>query len=411
MARRLQYMEEDMKNAVSAVKNGMPALRASKQFGVPRTTLLDKVAGRVPIERKIGPETVLKQEEESLLVKRMFHVAKCGFPITKEALLGSVQMLLRQMDRVTPFTNGKPGRHWYELFLKCHPEISQRVTQNLTKARSSVTELKIRGWFSEIQNYIDDNNLADPSDMLLDSNNLHDYTDTDNNFLELRQEIMEQKDNGNEVNTSNHPIDTQRLDENSKPIETVLRNETEENQVTVVERTDHYQALVEKSPIKRISGGENIPTPFKKALFWPSSENQPTTRNNRKQREKLPAVASSSSWQEYHRRKLGKKETEQREKEDRKLAKTTESRQKTRNKGEIEKENQPLSKTDQYDIGDYVIVEYDSECFPGLVIDMSEQSYTMKAIERSGGNWKWPNVDDILEYDFEEIICKIAESK
>ncbi|KAG5861999.1 hypothetical protein JTB14_036571 [Gonioctena quinquepunctata] len=133
--------------------------------------------------------------------------------------------------------------------------------------------------------------------MLMDSNNLHDYTDTDNNFLELRQKIMERKDNENEVNTSNHPIGTQRLnearvqnDENSKPNETVLRNETEENQVTVAERTDHYQALVEKSPIKRISGEENIPTPFKKALFWPSSENQPTTRNNRKQREKLPLL-------------------------------------------------------------------------------------------------------------------------
>ncbi|KAG5895467.1 hypothetical protein JTB14_013382 [Gonioctena quinquepunctata] len=94
-------------------------------------------------------------------MKWMFHVAKCGCPITKEALLESVQIILRQMGRVTPFTNGKPGRHWYELFLERHPEISQRVTQNLTKARSSVTELKVRGWFSEIQNYIDDNNIAD----------------------------------------------------------------------------------------------------------------------------------------------------------------------------------------------------------------------------------------------------------
>ncbi|KAG5866122.1 hypothetical protein JTB14_038099 [Gonioctena quinquepunctata] len=102
--------------------------------------------------------------------------------------------------------------------------------------------------------------------MLLDSNNLHDYTDTDNNFLELRQEIMEQKDNENEVNTSNYPIGTQN-DENSKPNETVLRNETKENQVTVAERTDHYKTLVEKSPIKRISGEENIPTPYKRALF------------------------------------------------------------------------------------------------------------------------------------------------
>ncbi|KAG5871845.1 hypothetical protein JTB14_007643 [Gonioctena quinquepunctata] len=42
-----------------------------------------------------------------------------------------------------------------------NPEISQRVTQNSTKARSPVTELKMRGWSSEIQDYIDGNNLAD----------------------------------------------------------------------------------------------------------------------------------------------------------------------------------------------------------------------------------------------------------
>lgn len=70
-------------------------------------------------------------------------------------------MLLKKIDRVTPFTNDKPGRHWYELFLKRHPEISQRVSQNLTKTESSVTELKIRKWFSEIQKYIDDSNLTD----------------------------------------------------------------------------------------------------------------------------------------------------------------------------------------------------------------------------------------------------------
>lgn len=90
---------------------------------------MDKVAGRVPVERKIDPETVLKQEEESLLVKWIVGVAKCGFQLTKEVFLGNVQMLIRKMDHVTIFTNDKPGRHWYELFLRCQLENSQRVTQ------------------------------------------------------------------------------------------------------------------------------------------------------------------------------------------------------------------------------------------------------------------------------------------
>ncbi|KAG5884689.1 hypothetical protein JTB14_000385 [Gonioctena quinquepunctata] len=86
-------------------------------------------------------------------------------------------------------------------------------------------------------------------DMLLDSDDLHDYTDTDKNLSELHQE----------VNISNHPIVTQtrsearvQNDENSKPNITVLGSDTAENQVTVEEKTYHYQASLEKTSITRI---------------------------------------------------------------------------------------------------------------------------------------------------------------
>lgn len=116
-----------MKNAVSAVKNGMPTLRFSKQFGVPRTTLLDNVDENVKMETKNGLETVVKQEEESLLVKWMFHEAKCGFTITKKALLESVQK--------TPPKDFAKGNTFNQRYMVCY-----RV---------------------EIKKYIDDNNLVE----------------------------------------------------------------------------------------------------------------------------------------------------------------------------------------------------------------------------------------------------------
>lgn len=69
-------------------------------------------------------------------------------------------------------------------------------------------------------------------DLLLDCNDLHDFTDTNNNFSEIRQEITEQEDNENEDNTSNHPFGSQTLHEEI---------ETERNQVTLEEKINQHQ--------------------------------------------------------------------------------------------------------------------------------------------------------------------------
>lgn len=139
---RFQYSAAVMEEAVEAVRNGMPAARASREFKVPRTTILGKVQGKVPIGRKIGPDTILTKEEENLLVKWIFHIANCGFPTTRLQLIDSVQLLIKNLKRPNTFTNGRPGRHWYESFLKRHPEVSVRVSQNLTSSRACVTEVQ-----------------------------------------------------------------------------------------------------------------------------------------------------------------------------------------------------------------------------------------------------------------------------
>lgn len=159
MSRRLQYSEEQMKKALQAVADGMKVTTASKLYGVPRTTLLYKNIGVYPKERKIGPDTVLSKEEENLLVKWMLHVASLGFPVTKIQLLDSVEILIKKLHRPNAFTNGRPGRHWYEAFLRRHPEVTLRTSQNLTHSRSSVSEADIRNWFSTVEKYFQEKSL------------------------------------------------------------------------------------------------------------------------------------------------------------------------------------------------------------------------------------------------------------
>lgn len=85
---------------------------------------------------------------------------KAGFSITKNQLLTSVAILMKELKRDTPFKNGRPERSLLDGFFKRHPELSNRMAQNLTNSRASVTEKATRGWFAEIKSYLDNNNLS-----------------------------------------------------------------------------------------------------------------------------------------------------------------------------------------------------------------------------------------------------------
>lgn len=152
--------------AVEACRHGMPYLTASKQFGVPRMTLKYKVLGKTPLERTMGPKTVLTEKEEERLVEWIKEITKKGFPPKKDELILTVQRIIVNSKRVTPFKNNKPGKKWLQLFLKRHPDLSQRIPETLTSTRASVTEIQLKNWFKEVENSLKSDNLfeilADP---------------------------------------------------------------------------------------------------------------------------------------------------------------------------------------------------------------------------------------------------------
>lgn len=66
---KFKYSEEQMERALRAVELGMPKKTAAKRFGVPRSTIADKIFGRTPRGRKIGANPVLKKKEEEKIVE------------------------------------------------------------------------------------------------------------------------------------------------------------------------------------------------------------------------------------------------------------------------------------------------------------------------------------------------------
>jgi len=138
-----KYSQDDVTNAVDAVKKSMSLRVASKTFGVPYCTIYVKFKNIVPLMARKGPQTYLRTEEENNLVEWIFYLSERGFPVNKNQLLDSVRDIIVELKRETPFVNNRPGRHWYEAFLR-RPQLASRVAQTLTLTRASATEEVLR---------------------------------------------------------------------------------------------------------------------------------------------------------------------------------------------------------------------------------------------------------------------------
>ncbi|RLU20864.1 hypothetical protein DMN91_007478 [Ooceraea biroi] len=158
---RKKWSDEELKKALADVRSGKSVNGISKSSGIPKSTLIAKWKGYRPIGKRSGPPTVLSTEEEAIIVRWMLYLSQRGFPVTKTQLLYNVGYLIKKLGRKTPFTDGLPGRHWCEAFLRRHPNISSRIAQNLPKSRASVTEDILRNWFKEVEQHLAEKQLID----------------------------------------------------------------------------------------------------------------------------------------------------------------------------------------------------------------------------------------------------------
>ena len=75
----MQWTKDSMDAALQAVKDGQTVTAAAKQHGVPKSTLYDRVTGRVTHGRKTGPNPYLTKAEETELSKFLIVTNKAGY--------------------------------------------------------------------------------------------------------------------------------------------------------------------------------------------------------------------------------------------------------------------------------------------------------------------------------------------
>ena len=88
---RNKYDEESLELAIRAVNNkNMKLSVAAKTFGVPKTTLYDRLSGKS--KGQLGRPTELTAEEEDIIVDRLLIMADWAFPLTNRDL----QVLIKE---------------------------------------------------------------------------------------------------------------------------------------------------------------------------------------------------------------------------------------------------------------------------------------------------------------------------
>ncbi|XP_044580939.1 uncharacterized protein LOC123262671 [Cotesia glomerata] len=161
--KKCNYKHENLILAVKEAQEGKSIAELSRKYQIPESTIRDRKIGKY-VDKPPGPSTVLSAKEECELVAWIFLCTSRGFPVTKHQLIESVKLICDHDKRKTPFKTNRPGRGWYDSFLKRHPTVSERIAENVSLNRAKVSEEHIRSWFTEIKSYLTDEDL-----LLIDS--------------------------------------------------------------------------------------------------------------------------------------------------------------------------------------------------------------------------------------------------
>lgn len=97
--KRFCYQPSKVSNALHEIRKGISFSKASRTYGIPRSNICHKIAGRAP--ESIGhscPPPIFVTNMEENIVDWILDIVKMGFPINKDNLLDSIQKFFKREE-------------------------------------------------------------------------------------------------------------------------------------------------------------------------------------------------------------------------------------------------------------------------------------------------------------------------
>ena len=172
--RRKLWDNQSMVMAIEAVKEGrMGVNHAAKEHGVPRTTLKDRLSGRVEHGKKPGPIPYFNSNEEDELATFLKEASRIGYGKTKREVLLIVQKTLEQKGNKPEHFNGEG---WYHRFMQRHPTLSLRSADPLSYVRTiALTPEKLNSYFDLLETTLREKELLNKPNLIynMDESGMH----------------------------------------------------------------------------------------------------------------------------------------------------------------------------------------------------------------------------------------------
>lgn len=140
------------------IEEGLSVRRAAEAYGVPKSTLQDRVSGRVQFGVKSGPPKFLTDEEELELVSFLCGCSAVGYAKSKQEVMSLVRSIVQSKGiQGALVTDG-----WWRSFKRRHGQLTLRAAEPLTYARAVASSPQIiSSYFDLLEQTLTDNDLLD----------------------------------------------------------------------------------------------------------------------------------------------------------------------------------------------------------------------------------------------------------
>lgn len=116
--------------AISEVRNGLSQRAAAKKYGVPQSTISDRMRGTPSLRAAKIPQQRLSPAQESFLCKWILNEEKAGRAPNRRQVSGIATSILKRGG-----DNDKLGARWIDRFLARNPDIKTKLSKPLESAR------------------------------------------------------------------------------------------------------------------------------------------------------------------------------------------------------------------------------------------------------------------------------------
>ena len=161
--KRKVWDSEQMEAALWAVGQGQSVTQAARNHGIPKTTLFDRVSGRVTHGVKPGPRPYLSPNEEKELGAFLKDCSKIGYGKTRRDVLSIAQSVANEKGILK---SNRISEGWWRRFLERQNDLSLRQGDSTGHAINAINKETLEQYFSLLEDTLVSNDLLNKPSQL-----------------------------------------------------------------------------------------------------------------------------------------------------------------------------------------------------------------------------------------------------